>query len=273
MQAAGPIEWQLVRDGGMTYPRELIFAGAGSDVLDAAGVAGPVTTPFNSLLARTAGRLVLVDGGLGATAATLQAPAGRLLSELSALGVEPGDIDDVIVTHAHGDHVGGLLTGDNPTFPRARHYLGRAEWGFWMEQDPHPRLPADLAPLLIESARTALSALERATGLELIDGDMEVAPGVGVRHAPGHTPGHLVVELNNGGDPLLYLADAVIHELQFEHPTWVSALDVDAELTGHTRARLLARASEEQFLVAGFHLERTGRLTRTQTAYRFDPAP
>ena len=273
MQAAGPIEWQLVSDGAMTYPRELIFAGAGSGELDAAGVAGPVTTPFNSLLARTAGRLVLVDGGLGATAATMQAPAGQLLSALAALGVEPGDIDDVIVTHAHGDHVGGLIAGDNPTFPRARHHLGRAEWGFWMEQNPHTHLPPDLAPLLIDVARAALSVLERASVLELIDGDTEVAPGVGVRHAPGHTPGHIVVELNNGGDPLLYLADAVIHELQFEHPTWTSPLDVDAELTVNTRAQLLARASQEQLLVAGFHLPRTGRLTPTQTAYRFDPAP
>jgi glyoxylase-like metal-dependent hydrolase (beta-lactamase superfamily II) len=273
MQAAGPIEWQLVSDGTMTYPRELIFAGLGSSELDAAGVAGPVTTPFNSLLARAGGRLVLVDGGLGATATTMQAPAGRLLSALAALGVEPGDIDDVIVTHAHGDHVGGLFAGENPTFPRARHHLGRAEWDFWMEQDPQPRLPPDLAPLLIDVARAALSVLERASVLELIDDDTEVAPGVDVRHAPGHTPGHLVVELNNGGDPLLYLADAVIHELQFEHPTWTSPLDVDAELTVHTRARLLARASQEQLLIAGFHLPRTGRLTPSQTAYRFDPAP
>jgi glyoxylase-like metal-dependent hydrolase (beta-lactamase superfamily II) len=273
MQPAGPIEWQLVSDGAMTYPRELILPDGAAGELDAAGVAGSVTTPFNSLLARTGGRLVLVDGGLGATAATMQAPAGQLLSALAALGVEPGDIDDVIVTHAHGDHVGGLFAGDNPTFRRARHHLGRAEWGFWMEQDPHPRLPADLAPLLIDVARAALSVLGRARVLEFIDGDIEVAPGVGVRHAPGHTPGHLVVELNNGGDPLLYLADAVIHELQFEHPTWTSPLDVDAELTVHTRARLLAWASEEQFLVAGFHLMRTGRLTPTQTAYRFDPAP
>lgn len=65
----------------------------------------------------------------------------------------------------------------------------------------------------------------------------------------------------------------MIHELQFEHPTWTSPLDVDAELTVNTRAQLLARASQEQLLVAGFHLPRTGRLTPTQTAYRFDPAP
>jgi glyoxylase-like metal-dependent hydrolase (beta-lactamase superfamily II) len=270
---AGPIEWQLVRDGAMTLPRELIFTGVRSGELDAAGVAATVTTPCNALLARTAGQLVLVDAGLGATAATMQAPAGRLLGALAALGLDPGEIDDVIVTHAHGDHVGGLVAGDEPTFPRARHHLARAEWDFWMEQDPGPRLPADLAPLLVDVARSALSVLERADVIEFAEGGVEVAPGVGVLPAPGHTPGHLVVELDNGGDPLLYLADAVVHELQFEHPTWTSALDVDAGLTVQTRARLLARASEEQSLVAGFHLERTGRLTRTQTAYRFDPAP
>src|SRR3954447_19015529 len=273
MQAAGAIEWELVSDGAMPYPRELIFAGTGAGELDAAGVTGPVTTPFNSLLARTAGRLVLADGGLGATASTMQAPAGRLLSALAALGVEPGDIDDVIVTHAHGDHVGGLFADDNPTFPRARHHLARAEWIFWMEQDPHPRLPPDLASLLIDVARGALSVLQRAALLELIDADTDVAPGVGARHAPGHTPGHLVVELHKGGHPLLYLADAVIHELQFQHPTWTLPLDVDGELTVHTRARLLAQASAKQFRVAGFHLPRTGRLTPTETTYRFDPAP
>jgi glyoxylase-like metal-dependent hydrolase (beta-lactamase superfamily II) len=273
MQAPRPIEWQLVSDGGMTYPRQVIFPDAPADQLDAAGVAATVTTPYNSVLVRTGGRLILVDGGLGATAIMLQAPAGRLLRTLAALGVEPGDIDDVIVTHAHADHVGGLFAGERATFPRARHHLARAEWNFWMDDDPQPHLPSDLGPILIEVARGALAVLERAALLELIDGDIEVAPGVGVRHAPGHTPGHLVVELNNGGDALLYLADAVLHELQFEHPSWTAAVDVDRELTVQTRTRLLARANQEQLLLAGFHLARTGRLTPTRTGYSLAAAP
>ena len=270
-RAAGPIEWQLVGDGAMAYPREVIFAGVPPRELDRAGVIGEVVTPYNALVVRASGRLILVDAGLGAAADAIGAPAGRLPSSLAALGIGPTDVDDVIVTHGHADHVGGLTAKGRPSFPRARHHLARAEWAFWMDGDPRPRLPAPLADLLADTARATFGALSDAGLLELIDDDLEIVPGVRLLSAAGHTPGHLAVELDNGGDPLLYVADAVLHELQFEHPDWIAAFDVDAETTVRTRRRLLDAAADRQALVAAFHLGRIGAVAPAGEGYRFAP--
>jgi glyoxylase-like metal-dependent hydrolase (beta-lactamase superfamily II) len=270
-KTAGPIEWQLVEDGAMAYPREVIFAGVAPADLDRAGITGEVVTPYNALVVRASGRLILVDAGLGAVADAIGAPAGRLASSLAALGIAPTDVDDVIVTHGHADHVGGLTAGSRPSFPRARHHLARTEWAFWMDGDPRPRLPAPLADLLADTARATFGALRDAGLLALIDDDLEVVPGVRLLGAPGHTPGHLAVELDNGGDPLLYAADAVVHELQFEHPDWTAAVDVDAQATVRTRRRLLDAAADRGALVAAFHIGPIGAVTRAGDAYRFTP--
>ena len=269
--AAGPIEWQLVGDGAMAYPRDAIFAGVPPGELDRAGITEEVVTPYNALLVRADGRLILVDAGLGAAADAIGAPAGRLASSLAALGIGPTDVDDVIVTHGHADHVGGLTAGGRPSFPRARHHLARTEWAFWMDGDPRPRLPASLADLLADTAHATFDALRHAGLLELLDDDVEIVPGVRLLGAPGHTPGHLAVELDSGGDPLLYVADAILHELQFEHPDWIAAFDVEAETTVRTRRRLLDAAADRQALIAAFHLGRIGGVTRAGDGYRFTP--
>lgn len=94
---------------------------------------------------------------------------------------------------------------------------------------------------------------------------------MGVEPAAGHTPGHCVVRLESNGERAIFLADAVLHELNFEHPHWLGAIDLDGEQTVATRKRLLDRAAREESLVLGFHLERPGRVERSGAAYRFSP--
>jgi glyoxylase-like metal-dependent hydrolase (beta-lactamase superfamily II) len=272
-EAPGPIAWQLVTDGAASYPREVIFAHVQAEELQAAGIGEEVVTPYNSLLIRAPGGLVLVDAGMGHAAAQVGAPAGRLLSNLDAQGVRPHDIGDVVITHAHADHVGGLTLNGDLAFPAARHHLQRSEWAFWMQGDPRPRLFAPLADLLAETATSTLSRLADADVLVLHDDETELTPGVRLLPAPGHTPGHIAVELDNGGDALLYLTDAVLHELQFQRTHLTAAVDVDPPMCIATRRALLQRAADSHTTVAGFHLPRVGRVVAAGAGYRFEPDP
>jgi glyoxylase-like metal-dependent hydrolase (beta-lactamase superfamily II) len=262
--------WQLISDGTMSYPREFIFPRQQRDELAREGVSDEVVTPYNCLLVQHDDQTVLIDAGMGRPEPT-DGNTGHLLASLAAAGITPDEVDAVIITHAHADHVGGLTRDRQPVFRRARHYVARPEWDFWMSDDPAAQLPEPLAEMLIATARTALSAIDGAGLLERVNGELSLAEGFRLIPAPGHTPGHLAVELRAGDPPLLYVADALIHELQFQHPTWISMVDHDPEATVKTRRSLLDRAIETEALVAAFHLPRTGRLTRGNGAYRFNP--
>jgi glyoxylase-like metal-dependent hydrolase (beta-lactamase superfamily II) len=267
-----PIAWRLVSDGAVAYPADLLFPGASPETLHEAGIGDELITPYHALLVTTGHRRILVDAGLGELAAEMGGTAGRLVSELRAAGVQPSDIADVLITHAHPDHVGGLTADGEPIFAHARHHITRAEHDFWAGPEPQDRLFAPMADFMVATARAALQTLSDAGLLDLCQAATELVPGVRLLNAPGHTPGHVAVELDNGGDTLVYLADAVLHELQFQHPDWTTPVDTDAVATVATRRLLLDHAAERGALVAGFHLARTGRLTSNGKAYSLTPA-
>jgi glyoxylase-like metal-dependent hydrolase (beta-lactamase superfamily II) len=203
--------------------------------------------------------LVLVDTGIGRFASG--EGAGLLRESLGREGIEPGDIDCVVLTHAHPDHLGGLMDGGDPVFTRARHVMLAAEWEFWVEAGD--RVPEPIAV----GFKEALIPLRRLGRLDLVEGDAEVVRGVRLIRAPGHTPGHLVVELGNPVEAL-FLADAVLHEVGFTRPEWICAIDVDAPLAVATRHGLLERAADEALLVAGYHLSQHGYVERDRGAFR-----
>jgi glyoxylase-like metal-dependent hydrolase (beta-lactamase superfamily II) len=266
------ISCRLVSDGAGTYPTPIVFPGVDADTLATAGIGDTVTTPYHAVLVTIEGRRILVDAGLGERAAQMGGTAGRLVGELRAMGIEPADVDDVIMSHAHADHVGGLVTAGEPTFAGARHHLPRAEHDFWRGPNPQERLFPALADALITTARATIEVLDDAGLLELCASDAEPMPGVRLIDAPGHTPGHVAVEIDATDGPFLYAADAFVHELQLEHPEWTAAFDTDADDTVATRHRLLADAMERGAVVAAFHVGRTGGVERTEGGgYRFAP--
>jgi glyoxylase-like metal-dependent hydrolase (beta-lactamase superfamily II) len=124
---------------------------------------------------------------------------------------------------------------------------------------------------LVATARSTIQALDDAGLLVLCAPGAELASGVGLLDAPGHTPGHVAVEIDTSDETFLYVADAFVHELQLDHPDWTAAFDTDAADTVATRRRLLDRAVERGAIVAAFHIGRTGRVARTGSGYRFEP--
>ncbi len=256
------IDCLLLEDGGGGLPAEVLFANAPPEERDRAlgdrlQPDGRVMAPYNCLLVRAPGRTVLVDTGLGAYEHPFGGAGGRLEDELRRAGVAPTDVDVVVVTHGHLDHIGGLCRDARPRFTSARHVVSQAEWDLWTEDGR-----------LTEAGTVAsdqIPPLADAGLVELVDGTAEVADGVRVIPAPGHTPGHLAVELGEGA---LYLTDAVLDELHVEHPAWTMQFDADPALVPETRRRLLGRAADEGLIVAASHLTEPARLRRSGEGFR-----
>jgi glyoxylase-like metal-dependent hydrolase (beta-lactamase superfamily II) len=272
----GAIDCQLLSDGEGIYTRDLLFNAAPPDELDVAvrgweDEKGRIFTPYHCLLLRTGEKIAVVDTGLGDLADQLEIPAGRLRESLTAAGVSPAEVDLVIVSHGHPDHIGGLTaeTGGRrrPVFPNARHFFWQTEWQFWTSEEGLAQVP----DMLAGPARLNLPPLQAAGLVETIDEETDVLPGVRLLPAPGHTPGHLVVAMTSGRAGAIYIADTVVHDLNFEHPDWVSMFEAIPALAVQTRRRLLDRAAEERVPVIGFHLSAPGRVQKAGQAYRFIP--
>jgi glyoxylase-like metal-dependent hydrolase (beta-lactamase superfamily II) len=178
--------------------------------LDAALVPYPLEkdklrAPFHCLLIRTGSHTVLVDTGLGSGRG---ATAGHLIANLAAAGIAPGEIDFVVLSHLHGDHVGGALDAESrPAFPRARYVLSEAEWAFWQSE----AAPVQANKTAAQAARVLLETLRPV--LDRIAPPAELLPGVQIISVPGHTPGQIALRLTSEGQQLIYTADVIAQPL------------------------------------------------------------
>lgn len=272
----GSFECHVVSDGVAAYEPEDLYSDLGPD--EAVPAVGPLVNdqglmhlPYYPLLVRTPDGLALIDTGAGlALAEEWGEPVGRLDEALGAAGVAADDIGLVLLSHAHPDHIGGLTTGNESgrrlVFPRARHVISRTEFEYWTSD----RVPAGFASMG-DLARLHLKPIERAGMLDLVDGEQEVAPGIHVLPAPGHTPGHVAVSISAASQHAIFVGDAVLGELNFGHPDWTSVLEVDRAQAARTRRRLLDEATREAAVVAGYHLWGPGTVERHENAYRWNP--
>src|SRR5215472_16771366 len=272
--AVGSIDCQIVPDGVAMYEPDGFAVGVPAGQIRAALTAraqdnGQFAFPCNCLLIRAGGRLALVDTGMGAEAARhFGEPAGRLMVSLAASGITAGQVDLVIISHAHLDHIGGLTVatgaGRVPVFARARHYLWQAEWDFWTSEPRLAQVPRELA----DAARAHLPPLHHAGLVELASEETDVLPGVRLLPAPGHTAGHLVVSLTSGQDGALYLGDAVLDEANLAHPGWVSEVEWNPGMAVATRTALIEKAIAENRLLIAPHLAARGYAERAADHYR-----
>ncbi|MDP9363146.1 MAG: MBL fold metallo-hydrolase [Chloroflexota bacterium] len=233
------------------------------------------TLNANALVLDTDDARLLVDAGAGAT---LGADLGRLADNLRSSGIPPESIDVVLLTHAHVDHIGGLLTGDGVlVFPSAKHFVPAAEWRFWTAPNPDlDRLPIDgtFKRLFLDTARRNLAALTDRVTLFQLGG--EVVPGVRAIDAFGHTPGHSALEIVARGGRLLHVADVFHHEaFDLAHPHWRTAFDHDPDRATATRRRLLEQAAEERSLVMAYHapFPGLGHVRVVDNRFGWEPIP
>jgi glyoxylase-like metal-dependent hydrolase (beta-lactamase superfamily II) len=198
----------------------------------------------HAFLIRHRAGVVLVDTGIGNFGRPPFDVAGRLDAELTTIGVDPGEVRHVILTHLHADHAGATSLPDGgPRFPNARYHVHPDDWTFFAEH----RTPEDF------TGRFAMAQLLERGLLDLDPSDGDVLPGVSVRHAPGHTPGHRVVLVDEGDDSLLLVGDLLHTPPQVSHPTWRSNHDEDPELAARHRAIWIEAARREAWTVCVAH--------------------
>jgi glyoxylase-like metal-dependent hydrolase (beta-lactamase superfamily II) len=209
--------------------------------------------PLNVVVVRSGERTILVDAGLG-----LEFPdfptAGRLARRLEAAGVDLAAVTDVVLTHMHMDHIGGLLGDGLKTrlSPDLRVHVAAAEAEFWESPDfSHTHMPAPVPDALRSAASRFLD--EYRSQLRPFETDYEVAPGVLVSRTGGHTPGHSVVRLASGGDRLTFAGDAVF-QVGFDQPDWFNGFEHDPEEAARVRVRLLRELAATGEALVATHL-------------------
>jgi glyoxylase-like metal-dependent hydrolase (beta-lactamase superfamily II) len=258
----GDVEIRVLEDGRGGLPREVLFSEVPPGELDRVlGTEYPDDFPYNCLLIRERGSSVLVDTGLGSAVHPFGGEGGRLWDELAAVSQRPEEVDVVVISHGHLDHIGGLVRNGVPAFPHARYVVSSADWRLWTSEETLAAMPEPVAA----PARAQLIPLEAAGVVERVEGESEVAAHVRVLPTPGHTPGHLAVEVDGA---LLYAVDVLLHPLQVERPDLGCGTDADPELAIATRRALLERASEGGFVVGASHIDSLFRVERRGDGHR-----
>jgi glyoxylase-like metal-dependent hydrolase (beta-lactamase superfamily II) len=260
----GAFDCLAVSDGTFVYPPAVFFANACKEDYEAELEKrhlplDEVTTPFVCLYVDTGQHRVLVDTGAGRLAPT----TGRLVKNLQHQRIDPGSIDTVILTHAHPDHIGGNLDSNgNLAFRNARYVMSRDEWNFWTDAPDLSSLQCDdhIKQLLLQCAADMLPPVQRR--VDFVNDGAEIVPGVRAVAAPGHTPGHLAVEINSRGETLIDAVDGVLHPILIERLEWYSRVDLIPQRALASRRSILKRSVERGAALMAFHFPFPGFVSR-----------
>jgi glyoxylase-like metal-dependent hydrolase (beta-lactamase superfamily II) len=246
----GSIELQPVSDGAiLQMDPAAIFKDAQPEEWQphvTLNAQGNVELALTCLLVRVGERHILVDTGFGPRPDRPE--VGLLGQSLAEVGVSAEDIDTVVISHAHGDHIGGAAQGSGegarPAFKSARYWLGQGDWDYFGETERAAQM----------GLTDKLLPLRSSERLDLADGEQDIAPGVRLLPLPGHTPGHMGVAFTSGEEMAVYVGDLIHHPLQVEHPEWSPVFDALPPLSRETRRNLIERARRERSLVLSYHL-------------------
>lgn len=256
----------LLNDGFETFSFDILSENISADeaktLLAAANLPPLPSMPVNAYLVQNGEHTILIDGG----DANRMGTGGRLHHALAAANVEASEIDTILLTHAHPDHVGGLAADNaSPLFPNAELVLHAEELRFWQNEEnflsaPHLHTIRNLASNTFDAYKSAIRTATVG----------EVVPGITIVPLPGHTPGHSGYRIHSGNDAVLIWGD-IVHwpDIQIPHPDVTLSFDVDPAQMIETRRNLLAQLADDKTLVGGMHLNFPGflRIHRNNSAY------
>lgn len=229
----------------------------------------PPRITVSCFLLQMGGKRVLVDAGTGSAYGHV---LGAAPSRLAALGVAPESIGSVLVTHAHVDHIHGLIHDDGSArYPNAEIVINAAETGFWLNKDVQAAAPESAQDYFAIAQRSLAPYSER---MRLVNDGDEALPGITAMHLPGHTPGHTGWVIASGSETLLIWGDVVhMPGIQFARPEAAMAFDIDAGLGRRSRSRALDMVATDKLKLAGMHLDfpTFGHVRRAGTGYAFEP--
>lgn len=255
----GEIEVLVISDGVLPLPTAMLAPNAAptdlADWLDGMFLPPEVLDwPLNVIVVRSGSQTVLVDAGFGADPSLGLPRAGRLIQRLEAARINLGEVTDVVLTHMHMDHIGGLLADGvkEQLAPDLRIHVAAAEVAFWESPDfSRTNMPPGFPDALRSTADRFL--VEYRDRLQLFETEYEVAQGVVIRRTGGHTPGHSIVRLSSGGERLTFAGDAIF-TVGVDHPDWHNGFEHDPKEAARVRINLLRELAANREALVATHL-------------------
>jgi glyoxylase-like metal-dependent hydrolase (beta-lactamase superfamily II) len=266
----GEFEVTALLDGDLAIELKLFSGNAAEmeSVLARSHQTSPPRAHVNAYAVNTGDRLYLVDTGTGA----LMGPAlGRVAENLVLAGINPEQVDAILLTHLHPDHFGGMTMAAKPVYANADVFVAEADAKFWLGTEMMEKAPADFRPFF-QMAQTTMKPY--AHRIKPLPANGDIGAGVSALPLPGHTVGHTGYVFSSGKERLLIWGD-VVHNatLQFPRPDWTLVFDTDQKEAAAARKRAFDMAATDRVLVAGMHLPWPGLgfVERAGAEYRFHP--
>jgi glyoxylase-like metal-dependent hydrolase (beta-lactamase superfamily II) len=270
----GDFEVTALGDGTLAIPPEKVLTNIPPErvkkELDRHYQTSPLDFSINAYLINTGSKLVLIDTGTGGAWGPT---AGSLLANLKASGYQPEQVDEIYITHMHGDHFGGLSANGNPVFPNAIVRADKHDADYWLSQANLDKAP-EAGKADFKNAIAAFEPYAKAGRFKTFDGNTDLVPGVRAVAAYGHTPGHTVYVVESKGKKLVVWGDLMhVAAVQFEHPEVTINFDTDSKAAAAERRKIFAEAAKEGYLIGAAHVSwpGLGRLRREGTGYQWEP--